>query len=674
MDLLFRPVIGLLDRLRYPYKFALIGFVSIAASIALLAQIYAGLRQDIVFTEREIAGVSLLDKGFAVLVLSQQHRGLSAGVLGGSDALRPKVAEKAAALNQAIATLDAELAQDEGWAPLRAGWGDIRGRLQKLAGEGLGMSAGDNFREHTAAIERTLTWIGDVGDASNLALDPEGDSYNLIDPMLHSIPEMTERLGRLRGRATGIIAKGSATKEDEYAIVAQLAELGQTENALKDRLNRAARENESLAGPLNGALGEIDAAVKRVRDTVRGEVLDQGFSMQPTAFFEVGTNAIDVVLKHYRESVKPAAEKLLAARLQQLERSLIRDAVVSGIALVIAAYLFIGVYLSILRSVRELSAGAQQFAKGDYRARVAFSAEDELREVADRFNAMAHDVAELIREIQHGAESVGTASANVSGAAHRVAEGSDTQSEAASGMAAAVEEMTVGIDEISRHAGTAQVLAERSERLSNDGGEVMKRTVEEMERIAAAVNASASTIGELGQKARHISSMVDAIREIADQTNLLALNAAIEAARAGESGRGFAVVADEVRKLAERTARATEEITDMVGSIQHGTERAVESMEAGVARVRDGAELTTRAGQSMAEINTGAREVLQAVSDISLALREQSSASADIARNVERIAQMAEENSAAVRDTAQIASTLQSLAGDLERKVERFKV
>ncbi|ANQ85432.1 methyl-accepting chemotaxis protein [Azoarcus olearius] len=673
MDVLFRPVIVLLDRLRYPYKFALIGFVSVAASVALLAQIYIGLSQDIEFTEREVAGLTLLDRGFAVLVTSQQHRGLSAGVLGGSDALRPKVAERAAALADAMAKLDAELAAPQ-WAPLRGSWEDIRGRLQRLASNGLSMSAPDNFREHTAVIERMLSWIGDVGDVSNLALDPEGDSYNLIDPMLHALPEMTERLGRLRGRTTGLIARGSAEREDQFAIVAQLAELAQTSAQLNDRLHRAGRENATLRDTLGAATVEIDTAVKRLRDAATSQVLEQRFSMQPSAFFDLGTETIDIVLRHQRDTVKPAAERLLADRLAGLHAAMVRDAVLSAIALLIAAYLFMGVYFSILRSVRELSRGAQQFAKGDYRTRVSFSAQDELREVADRFNAMAHDVAELIREIQHGAEQVGTSSAEVSTAAHRVAAGSDTQSEAASGMAAAVEEMTVGIDEISRHAGTAQTLAERSEKLSTDGGEVMKRTVDEMERIAAAVNASAATIGELGHKAHHISAMVDAIREIADQTNLLALNAAIEAARAGESGRGFAVVADEVRKLAERTARATEEITEMVGSIQQGTEKAVASMEAGVSRVRDGATLTTQAGQSMGEIRDGAREVLQAVSDISLALREQSSASADIARNVERIAQMAEENSSAVRDTAEIASTLQSLAGELERKVERFKV
>lgn len=118
------------------------------------------------------------------------------------------------------------------------------------------------------------------------------------------------------------------------------------------------------------------------------------------------------------------------------------------------------------------------------------------------------------------------------------------------------------------------------------------------------------------------------------------------------SGRGFAVVADEVRKLAERTAKATGEITGMVAAIQNGTGRAVETMQDGVVRVQEGVVLAGAAGTSVGQIHAGATQVVGAVADISAALREQGAASTEIARNVERIAQMAEQNSAEVRETA----------------------
>jgi len=194
-------------------------------------------------------------------------------------------------------------------------------------------------------------------------------------------------------------------------------------------------------------------------------------------------------------------------------------------------------------------------------------ARDGLAEVGARFNGMADGVASRSREIQQGASQVGSSATELSASARRVSDGSDAQSQAASDVAVAVEEMTVGVEEISRHAGTAQQLAEASGRLSDEGGLVMRKSVEEMERIAQAVDQSSDAIRELGEKSREITAIVGSIREIADQANLLALNAAIEAARAGESGRGFAVVADEVRKLAERTTRATQEIAGMVQAL-----------------------------------------------------------------------------------------------------------
>ena len=107
---------------------------------------------------------------------------------------------------------------------------------------------------------------------------------------------------------------------------------------------------------------------------------------------------------------------------------------------------------------------------------------------------------------------------------------------------------------------------------------------------------------------------MESIRGIADQTNLLALNAAIEAARAGEQGRGFAVVADEVRQLASRTSSATEEIIKVVGDNKNLTEKAVSLIEHSMEKVHKALDLSAEAGHVMTDIQTGARQVVDAVS------------------------------------------------------------
>ncbi len=674
MKALFLPVVGLLDRLSYPLKFGLILLVWVASAAAMLAQIYVSLSSDIKATERELAGLALFDAGFGVVLLTQQHRGLSAGVLGGSTDLIPQREKKAAELGAAIARVDAALAAEPLWSSLQPGWVKGRDALQRLASEGMQLSGADNIRAHTEAIAVVLRWLGDLGDASGLALDPEPETSNLMLPLLATLPELSERLGQLRARGTNIVARRELLRNDEHAVVGLLAGISRAEDMLHVSLVRAGKTNAQLGASLERTRSEVSSAIAEVRKAVSRDILEQQFTLTPAAYYELLTGTIGTAVRNIEEVLLPDARRLLEQRLHALSGQLRFQIVLSVLAMLAAGYLFIGVYLAIVRSVKELTTGAQRFASGNYRSRVMFSARDELAEVANQFNAMADQVAGLIGEIQQGAEQVGGSATELSGSARRVSEGSEAQSSAASSVAAAVEQMTRGVDDISHHAATAQKLAETSGQLSTEGGTVMRQSVGEMERIAEAVDLSSEAIRELGEKSRQITTIVDSIRDIADQTNLLALNAAIEAARAGETGRGFAVVADEVRKLAERTSLATREIAGMVQAIQHGTGRAVETMQEGVQRVRDGVALSNRAGESMAQISSGAQQVLLAVSEISAALREQSQASNEIARNIERIASMAGENSVAVHQTASTADTLERLAANLRLQVGRFSV
>jgi methyl-accepting chemotaxis protein len=241
-------------------------------------------------------------------------------------------------------------------------------------------------------------------------------------------------------------------------------------------------------------------------------------------------------------------------------------------------------------------------------------------------------------------------------------------------MAASVEQVSVSINHVAANAGDALQMAQRSGELSDQGGAVIGKAVDEMKMITTSVKNVAEQIDTLGQQSTQISGVVQVIKDVADQTNLLALNAAIEAARAGEAGRGFAVVADEVRKLAERTTQATGEIAAMVAGIQLSAKTAVDSMDKVVNQAESGMSLAEQAGNAIVQIRESANEVVRVVSDISDAIAEQGSASQSIAQQVERVAQSAEENHGAARSTADSADELGRLAKTMREESARFVI
>lgn len=169
-------------------------------------------------------------------------------------------------------------------------------------------------------------------------------------------------------------------------------------------------------------------------------------------------------------------------------------------------------------------------------------------------------------------------------------------------------------EEDSRSASRAYHISAETERVAEQGAEVIQQTATEMRRIADNIGASAQLVGDLGNRSEQITAIVNTIRGIADQTNLLALNAAIEAARAGDQGRGFAVVADEVRQLAGRTSRSTAEIAEMIGMILTETRDAVSSMNTTRDVAQRGVTLADQAGLVILQIRTGTSDAVEAVS------------------------------------------------------------
>jgi methyl-accepting chemotaxis protein len=635
---LLRPGTNWMRRMTVPMKLALMGSMLLIPLLLLITQSTLDARANIAMTEAEQAGAETVSGLIELVSQVQRHRGLTARVLSGDAAATGARDEARQRIKTSLDNVDRQLAAHPNLAlPLQDGWRQAREQATQLAEGRHAPDGAGAFKAHSDEIEHLRTLTLRTAEASGLLLDPDADTFVLMDLVVEHVIPWTEALGRARGLGAGMLARGDASATERATLLSRSEALQQQLLDLQFRAQAMQRAGVTAPASWHTATTASDTFNRQMRESFSGDSL----TGSAANFFDQGTAAMTAVLALKTDLLQLLTERL-SLRADRLRRMLWIELGVSCAGLLLMLYIGAAFSASFLGSLRTLHAGVSATARGDLAHRIALRGTDELAEIGGMVEGMSGRLSAMVAEIRSSAVRVGLSGQQVAISSESLAQRTHSQAASLRQTTATVGQLS---DAVASNAQAAKSLDELTIHLRQEaeaGGQAMRETVHAMETLEAG--------------SRRVGEIVGVIDGIAFQTNILALNAAVEAARAGDSGRGFAVVAAEVRQLALRSSTASAEIRQL---IQQSTQQVSDSVQ----RIQ-------QVGGTLDGVVNGVRDVSERLRLIAQASAQQSAGLAEVSSSVGNLdeltkqnAQMVEESSASADDLVARAAALSDAVG-----------
>lgn len=609
--------------------------------IAALMWAFVGAKQDIiVFAEQERKGVEYVRELVPLLQAAQRVRMASVnaaagGVLPEADAYRAAYS----ALQQKVVAIDGKLGDALSTAEAYKTYIEKSSAAEKATG-----NVETVFAAHSARIDGILALIDAVTDSSNLALDPDLDSYYMMVASVANGPRAIEAFARLRGLGSSILVMGEISQTMRIELAEQYALAKYLSENVEHSLAKVIKSRPDLIPQVkNDELKSLNQTfLNKVNSTFNGvEVV----RIDRAEYMAMANKLIDMSYDFDTRALG-VLDTLLTERIASTKHDLNMKIAMVCVCLLLVAYMLRAFHMVTKGGMREVKRHLHAIAAGDLTTEPRAWGNDEAARLMETLQTMQHSLRNLVSQVRTSSDAIFSTSAEVADGTLDLSGRTEQAAANLEESAAAVEQISATIRNTAQSVSDAAAIANANSEVATKGGKVIGDVVHTMDAISTS--------------SKKISDIIGVIDSIAFQTNILALNAAVEAARAGEQGRGFAVVASEVRNLAQRSAAAAHEIKSLITS-------SVEQVESGSAVVKG-------AGDTILEIVSNAERIKALLSEIATGAKEQATGMSQVGQGVSELDRTTQENAALVEQSAAAATSLKQQAQALSASVSVFKL